>query len=189
MDSFKFNNYNMDKKCKSCGLTKSINEFFTASKYKDKQYYRGECKECTKLELRSETGKKAQEKYRKSIHGHTMKYTYKKRKRETDPFYKLKENVRRRLRASLDGRKWRKISSFNEYIGCTQDDLIKHIESKFTEGMSWEVFLTTDKIHIDHIIPLSSAISVEDIFKLCHYTNLQPLWAIDNIIKSNKLPK
>ena len=39
--------------------------------------------------------------------------------------------------------------------------------------------------HIDHIIPLSSAIDEKTLIKLCHYTNLQPLWALDNLRKNN----
>ena len=50
--------------------------------------------------------------------------------------------------------------------------------------MSWE---NMGKWHIDHIIPLSTAITEEDVIRLCHYTNLQPLWAEDNLKKSNKL--
>ena len=50
--------------------------------------------------------------------------------------------------------------------------------------MSWE---NHGKWHIDHIIPLSTANTEEDILNLCHYTNLQPLWAEDNIKKSNKI--
>jgi hypothetical protein len=53
--------------------------------------------------------------------------------------------------------------------------------------MSWQ--LMGKHIHIDHIIPLSLAKTEEELYKLCHYTNLQPLWAEDNLKKSNKILK
>ena len=72
-----------------------------------------------------------------------------------------------------------------EIVGCSPKFLKEFIENKFTEGMCWE--LLGVKIHIDHIIPLSSAKNEEEVYKLCHYTNLQPLWAEDNLKKSNKI--
>ena len=51
--------------------------------------------------------------------------------------------------------------------------------------MSWE--LMGQHIHIDHIIPLSSAKNENELYELCRYTNLQPLWAFDNLSKGNKI--
>jgi hypothetical protein len=69
-------------------------------------------------------------------------------------------------------------------LGCSWEQLRDHIENQFVSGMTWE-----DKHlwHIDHIVPLSSAKTVEELEKLCHYTNLQPLWASDNMSKGAKL--
>ena len=61
-----------------------------------------------------------------------------------------------------------------------------HLESKFTDGMSWDNH-TTHGWHIDHIIPLSSAKTLEEVEKLCHFSNLQPLWAIDNLLKGGRV--
>ena len=73
-----------------------------------------------------------------------------------------------------------------ELVGCDYEFLIKYIENKFTEGMSWDNYGYYGW-HIDHIIPVSSVKTEEDIYKLYHYTNLQPLWAKDNLIKSDKI--
>jgi hypothetical protein len=64
--------------------------------------------------------------------------------------------------------------------------LKKYIESKFKEGMSWDNYGVYGW-HLDHIIPLSSAKNEEELKSLCHYTNLQPLWAFDNLSKFNKI--
>jgi hypothetical protein len=71
-----------------------------------------------------------------------------------------------------------------EYIGCSQEELKLHIEKQFTFDMSWD---NAGEWHVDHKIPLSSAETPEEMYRLCHYTNLQPMWALDNIKKGDKL--
>ena len=71
-----------------------------------------------------------------------------------------------------------------EMIGCTPDELRNHLSKQFIDGMSWDNY---GEWHIDHILPLVSAKDEEEVVKLCHYSNLQPLWAKDNLIKGCKL--
>ena len=80
--------------------------------------------------------------------------------------------------------KWNKKNKTILYIGCSLEELKLHLEKQFKPGMTWE---NHGEWHIDHIIPLASAKTEEDLYKLNHYTNLQPLWAIDNLKKSNKI--
>ncbi len=69
-------------------------------------------------------------------------------------------------------------------MGCSPELLKEYLEKQFVDGMCWD---NRNEWHIDHIIPLSLAKTEEEIYKLCHYTNLQPLWAEDNLRKSNKI--
>ena len=109
---------------------------------------------------------------------------YVKLRRNNDPLYKLKHNLRTRIKRFFNSKNITKQNKTFDIVGCTPEFLKEHIENQFTEGMSWE--LMGQHIHIDHIIPLSSANTEEEVYKLCHYTNLQPLWAKDNMKKSNK---
>lgn len=74
-------------------------------------------------------------------------------------------------------------------IGCTIEQLCKHIESKFKRGMTWENHGT--RWHIDHIIPMAHFDLIEEsqLLASCHYTNMQPMWAEDNLAKSDKLER
>lgn len=104
------------------------------------------------------------------------------RKKEFDD-YKLKSNIGRRIRGLLKNGKTTKTL---DYVGCTLEELKKHLESKFSEDMSWDNYGSF--WHIDHIIPCDS-FNFTDEFekKACfYYKNLQPLNGSDNIRKLNK---
>ncbi len=102
-----------------------------------------------------------------------------------DPVYKLKYILKQRLRKVLKTKNFSKKNSIKKYIGCTPDFLRNHLETQFKPEMNWGNHY---KIwHIDHVIPLSSAKTEEELYKLCHYTNLQPLFVKDNLKKSNKI--
>ena len=106
-------------------------------------------------------------------------------RRKTDPKFTMIKRLRKRLRESLVKNHEVRDRKLKEILGCSKEDLIRHIESKFVEGMSWDNMRLW---HIDHIVPLTSAKTIEDIYKLNHYTNLQPLWAEDNLRKNARLP-
>lgn len=101
-----------------------------------------------------------------------------------DPWNRFKHNVRSRLSKYLIINNIKKYNTTFHIIGCTPEFLKEHLRKQFIHGMSWDNY---GKWHIDHIIPLSSANNEGEVYKLCHYTNLQPLWAEDNLKKSNKI--
>lgn len=110
-------------------------------------------------------------------------YARHKERLKTDKVYALKISLRIRLNQVLAGRE--KKGSAVELLGCSGDELVLYLESRFQEGMSWS---NRSEWHIDHIIPLSKfdLQNPDELAKACHYTNLQPLWAIDNFKKGNK---
>lgn len=108
-----------------------------------------------------------------------------------DQNYRLKCSLRRRTRNVLKGN--RKNGKTLQLLGCTIEFLKQYLESKFLPGMTWENYGNpngdhSDCWHIDHIKPCASFdLSDPEQQKICfHYTNLQPLWAIDNIKKGCK---
>ncbi len=105
------------------------------------------------------------------------------KRRKSDPIHRLKHLMNSRLRIFLKSRNLSKKNKTFVIVGCTPNQLKEHLQNKFVTGMSWDNF---GKWQIDHIIPLSSAKSEKEIYTLCHYTNLQPLWAEDNLKKGNK---
>jgi hypothetical protein len=112
-------------------------------------------------------------------------FKYVRERIKTDPIFKLSNNMRRRISIFLSLNGITKKNKTFDIVGCSPEFLKEYLEQKFTKGMSWD--LMGQHIHIDHITPLSSANTEEEVYKLCHYTNLQPLWAFDNLSKGSKI--
>jgi len=112
---------------------------------------------------------------------------YNRERRQSDPSFRLADNLRRRARAALNGE--RKSATTRKMLGCSFEQARAYIEAQFTDGMSWDNY-GRHGWHIDHIIPCASfdLTDPEQQRKCFHYTNLQPLWAEDNLRKSDKLP-
>jgi hypothetical protein len=112
---------------------------------------------------------------------------YYKNRKQQDSFYRLKCNIRTRISQTLSG--YSKAKPTLYILGVDNYNSFKqHIESQFQEGMNWDNYgYGENKWVIDHIIPISSASSEKEIYKLNHYSNLQPLWWRENMIKSNNI--
>jgi hypothetical protein len=180
------------KTCNLCLLNLDGSQF-RIRKIKDKTYTQPICKECERkkdreryvdeADARCERGKvrrgtvDKQPPKTKSQYYHETKHK---------PLNIITRSVRRRLKKYIIKFDITKNNKTFHYIGCSPSELKSHIESLFTEGMSWDNYGLFGW-HIDHIIPLSSANTKEEMLKLNHHTNLQPLWWKDNLSKSKKL--
>jgi hypothetical protein len=109
-----------------------------------------------------------------------------KKRKLIDPGYKVQCNLRRRLRDVIKSAKKGGWTSHSNLTGCTSQELAAHIEKQFTKGMTWSNY-GIDGWHVDHIMPCSKFDHTNELHvKQCwHYTNLRPLWANDNLAKSD----
>lgn len=105
-------------------------------------------------------------------------------RRQVNPTYSLTCRIRRAITKSLFNFGYTKNSHTTEILGCDWSTFKEYIELRFVDGMSWE---NRHLWHIDHIIPLATAKTEEDVYRLSHFTNLQPLWATDNLRKGSKI--
>lgn len=109
---------------------------------------------------------------------------YKRNRLKTDPMYRLKMSARGRVGKALRKGGYTKKSKTQEMLGIDWERFQKHIERTFTEGMTWENY---GEWHVDHIMPLASANTEEELIKLFHYTNTQALWAEENLSKGDRI--
>jgi len=126
-----------------------------------------------------------QKEWRLNNRKHIRKYEnkYFKKRKETDPNFKLLRSIRTRILKAL--KRNPKSKSTIKLLGCSIEECWQHLESKFQPGMTKE---NHGKWHIDHIKPcISFDLTDPEQQKICfHYTNLQPLWAEDNLKKGAK---
>ena len=148
-------------KCKSCKEYKHADLFINLYKQDNK----ATCQACRNNKVR--------------------KYTMDKY--NSDPDFKLRMTLRARLYGALRSQNARKESSIVDIIGCTIQELRCYLSDMFTDGMTWENY-GIKGWHVDHIKPCASYdLTDPNQQRECfHYTNLQPLWAKDNIRKGAK---
>ena len=118
---------------------------------------------------------------------------YKINRKLSDPLFKLTRNIRNAIRKSFINNGYKKTSKTFLILGCSFEEFKQHLESKFESWMTWDNYGLYNGTanygwDIDHIIPSSSALTEEDVIKLNHYTNLQPMCSYYNRdVKKNKI--
>ena len=197
------------KICIKCKLKKDISHFNFDSKH---NIYRTKCKECKhseytpipyQYEIDIKNGykictkckaKKDLSRFTRPASLNGSYYPHCKDCRREYVLDRLHSNVQFRLKQTLSKRIWHSLKNKNiqkskrtmELIGCDIPFLIKYLELQFKPGMTWDNY---GKWHVDHIRPCIS-FDLQDTVqqkKCFHYTNLQPLWAYDNLSKGDKL--
>jgi len=152
-----------------------------AKKERAKRYHK------KSIELRLQSGEKIRRynKSRQSDEADRSQINKRRRERyQEDDLFALTARVRALVNKGVRDMNLQKSESTEKYLGCDFATFKNHIESNFKKGISWE---NRDKWHIDHIVPISTAKTEQEFILLSNYKNLQPMWAEENIAKSNKL--
>lgn len=180
--------------CKECkAIFYQENKIILKEKYRKKYHENPEAKENRrKISYASWQRNKHKElaykrKYEKRPEVIERRKEIHRRRKQTDVQYNIKRRLRGRVRDTVkrvNGKGYKYKSSL-VLLGCDMDFFKAYIESKFEEGMNWDRFAY---IHIDHIKPCSQfdLTKYEDQKECFHYSNLQPLWEVDNLVKSWK---
>jgi hypothetical protein len=117
-----------------------------------------------------------------------VKRNYERNRKATDPIYKLINNFRTAIYQVLKENNIQKNGHYFEVLQYTPEELIIHLENQFKDGMNWDNY---GKWHVDHILPISvhniKQIGDYEFMKCWSLTNLQPMWAEENIRKSNNI--
>jgi hypothetical protein len=111
--------------------------------------------------------------------------TYVRLRRQNDIGFRILCSLRRRINETLRGK--HKSARTMKLVGCNIEELRRHLQSKFSGGMDWGNYGRTGW-HLDHIIPCSrfNLLDATEQRKCFHFSNLQPLWATDNLRKQDR---
>lgn len=107
----------------------------------------------------------------------------------TEPSFKLVKNLRTRIGLAVKEQQSRKHAPTMELVGCSIKEFKAHLESQFTDGMTWANY-GRNGWHVDHIRPcIAFDLSDPVQQKMCFsWTNMRPLWSTDNCSKNDRLP-
>ena len=185
------------KKCKSEIDRRYRQENAEKCKARSREYYRthkeehrayGKAWNAAHKDAVKESGKKYYEHHKKEIYARNRAYNqaYMKQRKKKDPVFKLSLQVRTNINDAFRRRGHIKDSRCAELTEMSVQDLTDHLLETFRNnyGREWD---GVEAVHIDHIIPLATAESIDDVKRLCHYTNLQLLTAEDNLRKRDSL--
>jgi len=189
------------KVCTDCKQNKPLSDYYTNKTHIKSgivYYQKSNCKVCHKKRTLNHSKKPGTKRKRllreQTEEGRALKRRHHQKfvksgklkrwvrmKRNTDPAFKLKDNLRRRLRYALKGKC--KSEATMKLVGCSAEQARQWIESQFKDGMTWYT------IEVDHMMPCKHFdLSVPEQQKQCfHYTNLQPLLKRDNRQKSGRI--
>jgi len=175
------------KVCTRCGAYLPIDSFGKLSE--GKNGYRPVCKQCTREDdrkWRAAHREKEQSRHKQYRSEHKAQMKEYAQKRREDPILRLSDQARQTIWQSFHRKGYRKDTKSAALTGLSSADLTDYLLGTYakTYGCEWDGIIP---VHIDHIVPLSTAESIEDVKRLCYYTNLQLLKAHDNLQKSARL--
>ena len=160
-------------------------------KYKDSVEYREKCIERSSRTYYNLTQEQRRQRSQNTRDRGGVVYReymreYARDRAERDPHFRMSNALRARVRMAIKSSGGRKSRKTMQLVGCTIEYLRQHLETQFTNGMAWDNY---GDWHIDHIMPCAAfdLTDAKQQLECFNYTNLQPLWASDNMSKGARI--
>lgn len=203
---------NLTKICRRCNQEKALTDFRKGrvcrdcEREKSRQYaaeHQTQMKVYRKAhpDMVKATKKKYQQTHKQQINDYLKQYransdvykeykaeydkSYYTNRKKTDKVFKLKSQMRSAIWDAFYRTGYSKQNKLEQIVGCSNEEFVSHLLTTFKNNYGYD--RDGEDVHIDHITPLATANTVDDVISLCHYTNLQLLKPIDNLTKSSKI--